>query len=54
MVDYTGYVLGVYGLAGGVLGGLALLWWRRLRRLRQRLHAEGGVVSCRFGASDFY
>ncbi|MEO5350075.1 MAG: hypothetical protein H7836_10570 [Magnetococcus sp. YQC-3] len=45
MTDYTGYVLGVYVLAGGVLGGLALVWWRRLRRLQERLQAEGGVES---------
>ncbi|MBF0463330.1 MAG: hypothetical protein HQL87_18365 [Magnetococcales bacterium] len=41
MNDYTEYVVGVYLLAGGVLGGLALLWWTRLRRWQQRLRAEG-------------
>ena len=41
MNEYAGYVWGVYLLAGGVLGGLALLWWSRLRRLQQKLRAEG-------------
>ncbi len=44
MADYTEYVLGVYGLAVVVLGGLALLWWTRLRRLQRQLRAEGRVV----------
>lgn len=40
MNDYLGYVLGVYGLAAVVYGGLTLTWWSRLRRLRQRIKVE--------------
>ncbi|MBF0161921.1 MAG: heme exporter protein CcmD [Magnetococcales bacterium] len=41
MNEYTEYVWAVYGLAGGLFGGLTLLWWSRLRRLQSRLQAEG-------------
>ncbi|MEO5339469.1 MAG: hypothetical protein H7837_02965 [Magnetococcus sp. MYC-9] len=45
MNEYTDYVLGVYLLATGVFGGLALWWWRRIRWLQKRLHAEGRSLS---------
>lgn len=42
MGEYTEYVLGVFGLATVVYGGLTLFWWLRLRRLQRQLQAEGG------------
>ncbi|MBF0401499.1 MAG: heme exporter protein CcmD [Magnetococcales bacterium] len=39
MSEYGEYVWGVYLLAGVLLGGLALMWWKSLRRLQQRLQA---------------
>ncbi|MBF0584933.1 MAG: heme exporter protein CcmD [Magnetococcales bacterium] len=36
MNEYADYVWSVYLLAGTLFGGLALMWWRSLRRLQQR------------------
>ena len=41
MDEYSHYVWSVYFLATVVYGGLTMLWWHRLRHLRQRLKTEG-------------